>query len=91
MCYIYCVGTSCNSIKQTYHALCSPIGGTDCQCSIPSAEADNEVNMVQSIIDVSEEAGQLMVCAEIVDVTEIERGFNGQFEVEDGILAGKPH
>ena len=50
-------------------------------CSCISAEADNEVVMVDTDVDVFEEMGLLSVCAEIVDVTEIEMGFTGQFEV----------
>lgn len=47
-----------------------------------SSEADNEVIVEETDIEVSEDMGQVYVCAEIVDVTEIETGFTGQFEVE---------
>ena len=39
--------------------------------------------MVDTDIDISEDMGQLSICAEIVDVTKIETGFTGQFEVTD--------
>ena len=52
-------------------------------CTCISSEADNDVIMVEMDIAASEEMGEISVCAEIVDVTEIELGFTGQFEIID--------
>ena len=52
-------------------------------------ESDNQINMVEEEVDVFEVTGSVMVCAEIVDVTEIAMGFTAQFDFVDGMLAGK--
>ena len=51
-----------------------------CHCGIV-AESDNEVNMDESAVTVLESAELAMVCASIDGVTEIERGFTGNFEI----------
>ena len=52
-------------------------------------ESDNEVNMVDAAIIASEPSELVTVCAQIEGVTEIERGFTGQFVLMDD-SAGKP-
>ena len=50
-----------------------------CNCGV--AESDNDVNMDESVLTVLESAGLAMVCASIDGVTEIERGFTGNFRI----------
>lgn len=53
-------------------------------------ESDNNVNMVLSEQDVSEAEQVAVVCARVEGVSEIERGFSGNFEIiADDELAGK--
>ena len=46
------------------------------------------MNMVDQLVDGFETDQEVTVCAEIVDVTEIEQGFTGNFVITDG-TAGK--
>ena len=53
------------------------------------AESDNNVNLDESEVMVLESAEAAMVCASIDGVTEIERGFTGNFEfISDDEFAG---
>ena len=51
-----------------------------CDCG-GVAESNNDVNMDESAVTVLESAGLTMVCASIDGVTEIERGFTGNFQI----------
>ena len=54
------------------------------------SESDNNVNMVENGTVVLESDGTVMVCARIEGVSEIERGFNGNFQfIRDEDLTGE--
>ena len=54
------------------------------------SESDNNVNMVENGTVVLESDGIVMVCARIEGVSEIERGFDGNFQfIRDEDLTGE--